>query len=112
MGIASERIVTVPLAADPIFHVRPTQTPDAVAVLRRHRIAKPFVLFTSNGDFRKNIDGMVHAYSLLSPEIRTTHQLVMTQVGDCARQYKDIQRELSHATLAQSGLFAIGPPYL
>ena len=84
LGVANERIVTVPLAADEVFYPRAAETPEAGAVLHDHGITKPFVLFTGNEDFRKNIDGMLQAYALLPGEVRAAHQLVLTQVGDPA----------------------------
>lgn len=53
----------------------------------RHRfadfgIARPFVLYTGNGDYRKNQDGILKAYAQLPVPLRRQHQLVMNQVGD------------------------------
>jgi hypothetical protein len=53
MGIANERIITIPLAADAIFHPRAAAASESRGTLHGHGIVKPFVLFTGNGDFRR-----------------------------------------------------------
>lgn len=84
LGVAPERVVNIAGAADAHFRV----LPDRNAVERTVRelgIARPFVLYTGNGDYRKNLAGMLQAYAALRPALRATHQLVVNQVGDLDR---------------------------
>jgi glycosyltransferase involved in cell wall biosynthesis len=81
LGIAPERVVNISGAADPIF--RQLDTDELAAIdLGRLGIDRPFVMYTGNGDYRKNLAGMVSAYALLPPALRANYQLVVNQVGD------------------------------
>jgi len=81
LGIAPERVVNISGAADPIF--RQLDTDELAAIdLGRFGIDRPFVMYTGNGDYRKNLAGMVSAYALLPPALRANYQLVVNQVGD------------------------------
>jgi glycosyltransferase involved in cell wall biosynthesis len=81
LGIAPERVVNISGAADPIF--RQLDAAELAAIdLGRFGIDRPFVMYTGNGDYRKNLDGMVAAYALLPPALQANYQLVVNQVGD------------------------------
>lgn len=91
LGIAPERVVNIGGAAD--AHFRRLEDREAVeAAVRRLGIDRPFVLYTGNGDYRKNLGGMLQAYALLTPETRRGHQLVVNQVGDLER-FRTLMRE-------------------
>ena len=76
LGIAPERVVNISGAVS--AHFQPTlRLPPAEFGIRR-----PFVLYTGNVDYRKNLDGMLAAYALLPSAMRASHQLVLNQVGD------------------------------
>jgi glycosyltransferase involved in cell wall biosynthesis len=81
LGLAPERVVNISGAADPQFR---TLAPDALgaAALRRFGIDRPFVLYTGNSDYRKNLGGMLAAFARLPRALRDTHQLVVNQVGN------------------------------
>jgi glycosyltransferase involved in cell wall biosynthesis len=81
LGIAPERVVNISGAADAIFR-KLTTTELAGIDIRRFGIERPFVMYTGNGDYRKNLSGMVAAYADLPPALRATHQLVVNQVGN------------------------------
>ena len=82
LGIPDSRIVTVPLAADPFFTRIAADDPSVRELLDRLGVSKPFILFIGNADFRKNVDGMLGAFSRLPDFLRRSYQLVLTQVGD------------------------------
>lgn len=82
LGIPDDRIVTVPLAADPFFTRVPAHSSVVKELLSRLGVNKPFILFTGNADFRKNVDGMLAAFSKLPDSLRNSYQLVLTQVGE------------------------------
>jgi len=91
LGIAPERVVNIGGAAD--AHFRRLEDREAVdAAVRQLGIARPFVLYTGNGDYRKNLGGMLRAYALLAPATRRSHQLVLNQVGDLER-FRTLMRE-------------------
>jgi glycosyltransferase involved in cell wall biosynthesis len=84
LGIAPERVVNISGAADTIF--RQLAAAELAEIdLRRFGIHRPFVMYTGNGDYRKNLAGMVTAYAMLPPVLRADHQLVVNQVGDRAQ---------------------------
>lgn len=84
LGIAPERVVNISGAADPVFRKLDAAGLDAID-LRRFGIDRPFVMYTGNGDYRKNLAGTVAAYAMLPPALRAAHQLVVNQVGDLAQ---------------------------
>ena len=91
LGIAPERVVNIGAAAD--AHFRRLEDREAVdAAVRQLGIVRPFVLYTGNGDYRKNLGGMLRAYALLTPATRRSHQLVVNQVGDLER-FRTLMRE-------------------
>jgi len=81
LGLAPERVVNISGAADPQFR---TLAPAVLAAadLARFGIARPFVLYTGNSDYRKNLGGMLAAFARLPRAVRDAHQLVVNQVGN------------------------------
>ena len=53
-----------------------------------HGIERPFVMYTGGMDHRKNIEGLIQAYSALPPELRAAHQLVVV----CAASTEELRR--------------------
>jgi glycosyltransferase involved in cell wall biosynthesis len=84
LGCSPDAVVNISGAADSMFS---RLAPDALEAidLRRFGIHRPFILYTGNGDYRKNLFGMVEAFARLPRQVRTTHQLVVNQVGDIDR---------------------------
>jgi len=80
LNLPPERVVTIFAAADEKFR---KLSPEALAAtdLRRFGITRPFVLYTGNGDYRKNLGGMLSAFAALPRSVRDAHQLVVNQVG-------------------------------
>ena len=58
-GVAEERIAVIPYAADPAF--TPADAADVARVLRRHDIAREYLLFVGSVEPRKNLLGLVRA---------------------------------------------------
>jgi glycosyltransferase involved in cell wall biosynthesis len=81
LGVAPERVVNISGASDARFTVMEDRDTGA-AICRQLGIVRPFVLYTGNGDYRKNLGGMLRAYALLPETLRAGHQLVVNQVGD------------------------------
>lgn len=76
LALPSDDVINISAAADPIF--RPVTIPaDAQLSLRqRYRIIKPFVMYTSATDPRKNHLRLIRAFSLLPAALRHAYQLV------------------------------------
>lgn len=87
LGLAQDRVVNISTAADP--HFKPgNNSPDEIPALRRRLgITRKVVMYAPGGfDLRKNLDGLITAYSLLSERLRTTHQLVVvSKLGEQVR---------------------------
>lgn len=81
LGLSPERVVNISGAADAMFRKLPPQAL-AATDLRRLGIERPFVLYTGNSDYRKNLTGMLEAFARLPRKVRDAHQLVVNQVGN------------------------------
>lgn len=84
LGLSAETVVNIAGAADAVFQPLSTQALAAIDV-KRFGIRRPFVLYTGNGDYRKNLVGTLRGFAALPPEVRKAHQLVVNQVGDIAQ---------------------------
>lgn len=81
LDLPPERVVNISGAADAKFRKLSPQELAAID-LRRFGIDRPYVLYTGNGDYRKNLAGMLSAYARLPSGVRDAHQLVVNQVGN------------------------------
>ncbi len=79
--IASHAVSAIGAGADTQFRPPSTSQSEVASRLiqsgRYPGLETEFVLFPTGFDFRKNIDGFVHAYAALDPRLRRRHQLVM-----------------------------------
>jgi len=108
LGLAQDRVVNISTAADPCF--RPgNNAPDEISALRRRLgITRKMVMYAPGGfDARKNLDGLVTAYSLLPEELRATHQLVVvSKLAESVRA--QLERVSKRAGLAAGELMLTG----
>lgn len=88
LGVSADRVVNIYGAADAIF--RPLAAPfDAHRDrLREWGITRQYVLYTGNGDFRKNVTGMLDAFARLPQAVRKKYQLVLNQAD--ARRVREV----------------------
>jgi glycosyltransferase involved in cell wall biosynthesis len=86
LGAAPESVVDISSAVDDIFRPR-TLAPDARdSLLARHKIRREFIMYTGGIDWRKNIEGLIEAYALLTPALRQRYQLaVVCSIHDADR---------------------------
>ena len=108
LGLAQDRVVNISTAADPDF--RPgSNSPDEIAALRRRLgISRKMVMYAPGGfDARKNLDGLITAYSLLPHELRATHQLVVVSKLEEAVRSR-LEQAGKHAGLATDELILTG----
>lgn len=78
LGWAPERITNTSEGADAHFKVIELSTERKQEIRARYGITRKIVMYAPGGfDPRKNFDGLMQAYALLSPEIRRDYQLVL-----------------------------------
>ncbi len=87
LRVSAERIRVIPLGVDERF--RPLQSDRerlwAEAILARHRLGRPYLLYLGGLDRRKNVSTLVHAFASLKQERRIPHVLAIVggvRVGD------------------------------
>jgi len=79
LGINENTIVNISSAVDNSFQSRDISPEEKHGLLESYKIVKPFILCVPGGfDERKNINGLITAFSLLPEELRHSHQLVIT----------------------------------
>jgi len=95
LNVDDGKIINVSTAIDSHFH--PSIIDDAAAGRLRTKlgIRRNFVFYTGGPDVRKNLPRLIRAYASLRPNLRASHQLVITDKmpeGDVARLH-----HLAHA---------------
>ncbi|MBN1955437.1 MAG: glycosyltransferase family 4 protein [Anaerolineae bacterium] len=86
LGVAPEKITTVPLAADSAF--RPLPPPHVAATLARYGLLPGYILFVGTLEPRKNLPGLLSAYRLLLDRNATGAPLVI--VGNRGWLYEEV----------------------
>lgn len=69
------QVVTISSAVDSATLLANVSSESSVRL--RYGINLPFLLYVGAADPRKNVLGLIQAFSLLKPEVRQTHQLVL-----------------------------------
>ncbi len=77
LGYSPDRSVSIGTAADPHFRKIEISAIERSALYSRYGITKPFVMYTGGIDHRKNIEGLIRAYSKLPEAIRKKHQITI-----------------------------------
>jgi glycosyltransferase involved in cell wall biosynthesis len=77
LALPADRVVNVGAGVDPRFRQLNLDQPTATRIRQRHGLNRPFVLYTGGIEFRKNIDGLIQAFSLLPQKIRDRYQLAV-----------------------------------
>lgn len=87
LGLAPSRVIAAPAAADDRFVRRAIPAARRQALCERYGLHRPFVLYTSGIDYRKNIEGLLAAFAELPASMRDAHQLVIVcQVQEADRK--------------------------
>ena len=84
LGIDEEKIVVIHAGINQEF--KKLEKIEFKKIKEKFNIKKPFILFAGGIDFKKNIEGVIEAYSLLPLDLRNKYQLVVT--GKMAEQTK------------------------
>ena len=107
LGFEPSRVVTISSAADERFTKPNMSLEDARIFLERSGIRRKFVMHASIIEPRKNFEGLVRAFGLLSKPVRETHQLVL--VGEHRpEQQVGLRRLADDAGLAPDDLVFTG----
>lgn len=70
-------VSNISTAADAHFQPLVLTESEKEIVFSRYGITRSYLMYTGGGDHRKNIDGLIRAYSLLSPNLCKAYQLVI-----------------------------------
>jgi len=82
LGIPAERLAVIHAGVGAEFRPAAAGAPRQAAMLRRFGIEDRFVLYTGNGDFRKNLPGAIESFARVPAADRRNVQLVLNQVED------------------------------
>lgn len=87
LNLDPENVVSISTAADAHFMPDVRSTEETAELFNKYGIARNMVMYAPGGfDPRKNIDGLITAYSLLPQESRNTYQLVIvSKLGEAER---------------------------
>ena len=102
-GVDPDKITVISPALDhDFFNPRPESEIEAVA--RKYGIVKPYVLFTGTLEPRKNINGLLDAYSQLPSAVRDSFSLVLAGgKGWLDREIRTHLDALAHLDLVVTG---------
>ena len=96
VGRPELEIVATGCAADARFKPLSLNASQVAAVMRRYKIARPFVMCTGGDDDRKNMEGLVRAYAGLPRSFRLAYQLVIVCALSDARRNSLLLLALKH----------------
>lgn len=82
LGVPAERLAVIHAGVGPEFKPSTANPAARTELLRRLGINERFVLYTGNGDFRKNLPGAIEAFARVPRADRSNVQLVLNQVDD------------------------------
>ncbi|MHC1772679.1 MAG: glycosyltransferase family 4 protein [Flexilinea sp.] len=104
LGFKEESIINISAAADTQFKPHQFSFDEKSVLFNHYNITKPFIMYAPGGfDERKNIIGLITAFSFLPDDIRSNHQLVIT--GKIHEEsYKKIIRHARTIGLQDDGL--------
>ena len=103
LGWSPERIINTSEGADAHFKVIELSAERKQQIRTRYGITRKMVMYAPGGfDPRKNFDGLMQAYALLSPEIRRDHQLVLA--SRLSKSPHDDSRAKMNACRVNAGL--------
>jgi glycosyltransferase involved in cell wall biosynthesis len=107
LQLAPDSVVNISSAVDTIFQPRPLAPDARSALLARHGLRRPFIMYTGGIDYRKNIEGLIEAYAALPGDMRRQYQLaVVCSVNEADRVR--LQRRAAALRLAADDLVLTG----
>ncbi|NVM75103.1 glycosyltransferase involved in cell wall biosynthesis [Duganella sp. SG902] len=101
LALAPDQVVSISTAVDDMFQPAATDASAVAALRARFGVTREMLMYAPGGfDARKNIDGLVTAFSLLPAEVRARHQLLIASKCD------QHERQQLEAHARQCGLAA------
>lgn len=77
LNLPEEWVVNVSTAADPMFQRVSLSIEKVQSIRQYYGLTRPFVMYTGGIDHRKNIEGLIRAYSKLPAELRSNYHLAI-----------------------------------
>ncbi len=99
MGLDASQVINISAACDDCFKPIDISPERKAELLNRYRIVRPFMLYSGGGDSRKNLHRLIRAYARLSPDLRSSHQLVL------AGRFPDTELKALQRTATSAGLY-------
>lgn len=90
-GVSPDKVTATRLA--PRTRFRPVEESKCAEVRKRYGLPEKFALFVGNIEPRKNVNTLLDAYSILSPELRSKHPLAI--VGGWGWKSDEVRERLT-----------------
>ncbi|KLU27757.1 hypothetical protein EOS_02550 [Caballeronia mineralivorans PML1(12)] len=107
LGIPTERITNISSAVAESFACSTISEEDILSLWARFGISRPFVMTTGTVEPRKNLEGLIVAYSKLPSELRKKYQLLLVCQATEANRIKLFDLAVKHG-LASDDLVLAG----
>lgn len=107
LGFRPDQVKNIGTAADPQFQRHSFSQTFVDDVLAKHKLSQPFVMYTGGIDHRKNIDGLIIAFSRLPVKLQQGHQLAIVCKADDAAQSR-LKALAKQAGLADTAVVLTG----
>jgi glycosyltransferase involved in cell wall biosynthesis len=107
LGLPEQWVVNVSTDADTYFRHISISSEQEAAVRSRHALTRPFIMYTGGIDHRKNIEGLIRAFSRLPARLRDDYQLaIVCSIQPESRQ--NFERLLENEGLRKSSVVFTG----
>lgn len=77
LGIPADRVINISAAVSDFFRKIDLSPQQAGELRKRRGLERPFIMYTGGLDSRKNIEGLIEAFSRLPAAVRDAHQLAV-----------------------------------
>lgn len=99
------RCVNISTAASDHFRISNLSPARENALRERYGLRKPFVMYTGGIDHRKNLEGLVRAFALLPPTMRSDYQVAI--VCSARTEDRDLLLQLARQQGLQDGALVV-----
>lgn len=99
LKLRADQVFTISSAVSDTFENSNPSIDQSRQLHSRYGISRPFLMYSSAYEQRKNFDGLIQAYGMVSSEVRSAFQLVLVcKIDDDQRQ--ELENCISNATLS------------
>jgi glycosyltransferase involved in cell wall biosynthesis len=88
LGFPEHKVVNISSAIEDFFQPVNVTSEQEAAIRERYGLEKPFIMYTGGIDYRKNIEGLIKAFSPISAPTRDQYQLAVV----CSVAEQDMDR--------------------